>query len=123
MIKVLFAHSDDKLVELYSKRLGRQFLFDSALDGLTALRKIKLTMPGLIVSDYDLPYLSGPALLRFLRSNVIYAPIPFIFFTNQQNAHQALSLGANDWLGLSGATPDLLAEKIYHHIKLNHYAQ
>ena len=120
MIKVLFAHADPKLTDLYQPRLASHFNVDSAQDGLTALRKFKLNRPGLVVTDYHLPLLSGIALLKFARSNNS-APIPFIFLTSALHTDHALGLGANDWLDLASATPDLLVERIYGQLKLHHY--
>jgi CheY-like chemotaxis protein len=121
MIGILFVHSDQKLVEVYHPRLSRHFSVDSAFDGLTALRKLKLTKPGLIVSDYRLPKLSGLSLLKFVRTTNNYSAIPFIFLTGSQVEYEALGLGANDWVDLSVATPDLLIEKIYGQLKLNRH--
>ncbi|MEJ0021789.1 MAG: response regulator [Candidatus Doudnabacteria bacterium] len=121
MFNVLFAHSDPKIVDLYHPRLAVHFSVDSAHDGLTALRKLKLAKPGLVVSDYDLPLLSGLALLKFCRRQSAYASIPFIFLADIANAQQALSSGANDWLQLSSVTPDLLIGRIYGQLKLNRY--
>lgn len=121
MIKVLFAHSDPKLVDLYRYRLADHFSVDAAVDGLTALRKLKLVNPGLVVSDFDLPKLSGLALLKFCRKERAYALMPFIFLANLASLPDALSSGANDWLMQSQATPDLLIERIYNQLKLNRY--
>lgn len=119
MTNVLFANADPKLIQLYHPYLTRHFFVDSANDGLTALRKLKLTRPNVIISDYQLPRLSGLGLLKFVRSQENLAATPFIFFTNRLNIREALSFAANDWLNLSLTTPDLLIEKIYYHLKLN----
>lgn len=120
IIRVLFAHSDPKLVDLYHPRLAPYFSVDWALDGLSALRKLKLSKPGLVVSDYYLPLLSGLGLLKFVHRSV-FPPIPFIFLASTGNMGHALSQGANDWLDLSKASPDMLIEKIYSQIKVNRY--
>jgi len=123
MIKILLAHSDPKLIDLYKPFLSRHFEVDSASQGLAALRKIQVTSPSLIVSDYHLPLLSGLTLLKFVRNHSVLGAIPFMFLTNHSNPHQALSFGANDWLAPNTTTPNLLVEKIYHQLKLNRYAQ
>jgi CheY-like chemotaxis protein len=121
MYKILFAQSDPKLVQLYLPRLSAHFSVDSAADGLTALRRLKLVKPGLVVSDFDLPLLSGLSLLKFCRRQNLYSSMPFIFLASLASAHQALSSGANDYLEQSSACPDLLIERIYNQIKLNRY--
>jgi CheY-like chemotaxis protein len=119
MYTILFVQSDPKLVQLYLPSLSRHFAVDPALDGLSALRKLRLVRPGLIISDYHLPHLSGLALLKFVRSTPGFGPIPFIFLADNGNNRDALSLGANDWLEKSQATPDTLIDLIYRQIRLN----
>lgn len=119
MFKILFAQSDPTLVQLYVPRLSLHFSVDSASDGLTALRKIRIAKPGLVVSDYHLPQLSGLALLKFLRSQAEYSFIPFIFLAHFENTQSALNLGANDWLDMTMASPDSLIERIYRQVRLN----
>jgi CheY-like chemotaxis protein len=121
MFKILFAHPDSKLVQIYTPYLSRHFSVDSAHDGLVALRKIKLLQPHLIVSDCNLPSLSGLALLKFVRSHSVFGTVPFMFLATSGDTHQALTLGANDWLDLNKTTPEILTEKIFNHLKLNPY--
>lgn len=121
MIRILFVHPDPKLVGLYQPRLSRYFSVDSAANGLMALRKLKLNPPGLIVSGYHLPLLSGLSLLKFVRSNPDFARTPFMFLADNYPMDDALSQGASDWLTAEQMTPDLLINKIYYHIKLNQY--
>lgn len=121
MKHVLFIHPDQKLFQLYQPHLSQHFFLDSAQDGLRGLRKIKTNKPHLVVSDYQLPWLSGLSLLKFVRQNRRLAGMPFIFLTDHPSAHDALSFGANDWIVKKTAHPDMLIEKIYHHLKQNHY--
>ena len=121
MFKVLFAHPDEKLVQIYKPLLSRHFSVDSAHDGLIALRKIKIINPHLIIADCNLPSLSGLSLLEFVRQHPTLGMIPFVFLTTSNNIQSGLTLGANDWLDLNTTTPEILTEKIYHHLKFNPY--
>ncbi len=121
MIRVLFAHPDEKLSQIYSRSMQPHFTVDSVQDGLSALRKIKLNTPSLIVSEYQLPVISGIALLRFVRQEPAYSHIPFVFLTNHHDNSEALNFGANDWLDLSLSHPDLLLDRVYHHLRTNKY--
>lgn len=121
MLQILFVHSDPKFVDLYKPRLARHFSVDSAANGLLALRRLKLQPPGLIVSGYDLPLLSGVSLLKFVRSSPDFARTPFVFLADSHPIDDALSQGASDWLEQAHLTPDLLISKIYYHVKLNQY--
>lgn len=122
MIKVLIVHPDQKITGIYQPKLAAHFSLDSASDGLTALRKLKLSSPNLIVSDFNLPLLSGTTLLKFIRSDSRFAHLPFLFLTDHTDPQHALSFGANDWLSLNQTTPNLLIERIYYHLKLNPHA-
>jgi len=121
MLRVLFVHSDPKLIDLYRSRLSRHFLVDSAANGLLALRRLKLKPPGLIVSSYRLPLLSGLSLLKYVRNESGLVRTPFMFLADDHPVDDALSFGASDWLPLSSTTPDLLISKIYYHVKHNQY--
>lgn len=122
MNRILFVHPDQKLSQIYTRHMGQYFQIDSAFDGLAALRRLKLSRPNLVVSDYQLPLLSGISLLKFMRNNETYRALPFIFLTDHHDNSDALSFGANDWLEARATHPELLIEKIYQHIKINKHA-
>lgn len=119
MHQLLFFHPDQKLVKIYERGLGEHFIFDSAHDGLSALRKIRLMKPKIIVSSYHLPRLSGTALLKFVRNHPTLSPVPFIFLSDHGDVSDALGQGASEWVALDTATPNLLIEKALTHLKLN----
>jgi DNA-binding response OmpR family regulator len=121
MIRILFAHQDPKLSGIYTQRMQNQFLVDSAADGLSAVRKFRVSPPALVVSDYDLPIISGMGLLRFIRNHKDFYMTPFIFLSNSLDNSEALSLAANDWLNLSSCHPDYLLDRIHHHLRSNKY--
>ncbi len=122
MIQILLANSDRKLTLIHEAYLKRHFSVDSAHNGLSALRQASLLRPNVVVSDYHLPLISGLSLLKYIRSHRHLHSIPFIFLSDHLDASEALSLGANDWLSRTTTSPDHLAEKIYHHLKLNPHA-
>lgn len=119
MMKVLFVHPDEKLAQVYRPYLLQHFQVDSATDGLSGLRRLKTFAPNLVVSDYQMPHVSGLAFLKFVRSSPEYNRTPFIFLTNYHDPNLALSSGASDWLDVKTSTPDLLVQKIYHHLKIH----
>ncbi len=75
-------------------------------------------MPDLIVSDYDLPSLTGLSLLKYIRAHQSLHSIPFIFLSDHADLASGLSYGANDWLSRK-TNPDVLLDKIYQQIKIN----
>lgn len=118
MVEILFVHSDGKLTSLYQRKMRDHFRVHTAVDGLSAVRMIRATKPKAIISDYHLPLLSGKALITFARSFEPTKSSPFIFLSKHDFNHQVLDLGANDWIPLHTATPDLVIERTYYHLKL-----
>ena len=118
MLRILIAHSDEKLTGIYQRRLTGSLQVDSAHDGLAAYRQMKRAHPNIILSDYALPKLSGTSLLKFVRSHPEMLAIPFLFFTKRELSEPAMGLGANDWIHLPSTPPILVIEKIFYHLKL-----
>jgi CheY-like chemotaxis protein len=118
MPHILFIHPDHKLIGIYQRHLGSHFTIDSAHDGLSGLRKIKYSKPRMIISENELRFLSGLALLKFVRSHPVMHRTPFIFLTNSIMPDEALGLGANAWLNQQEHGP----EQLFQHLYLHHYA-
>jgi DNA-binding response OmpR family regulator len=118
MLEILFVNPDVKLTNLYGRRLGEHFRVHTAVDGLSAVRMVRAVTPKAIISDYHLPLMSGKSLIYFVRNHKPTQSSPFIFLTKHDFDHDALSLGANDWIALHAATPDLVIERMHYHLKL-----
>ena len=119
MLRILFAHPDEKLVGIYKRRLSPSFSIDSASDGLSAFRLINRSRPNLILSDYDLPVISGVKLLKYVRLHPVMYGTPFIFLTSREPLDDVLGLGATDWIHTPGTSPNEVIEKMIYHLKLN----
>jgi two-component system, chemotaxis family, chemotaxis protein CheY len=118
MPHILFIHPDQKLVDIYHRHLSPHFTIDSAHDGLAGLRKIREGKPKVIVSEHDLPMMSGMAILKYVRNHPDHHMTPFIFLTNSLMPDDALGLGASAWLRQSELSPEQLLPHIYHHYQL-----
>jgi DNA-binding response OmpR family regulator len=118
--KIFIAHPDEKAIGLYRASLKDHFGIDSASDGLTSLRKIKLQKPHLILSTTSLPVLSGIGLLRWVRAHPELHARPFILLGSTDELPLALNLGANDFFDQSW-THEQMIPKIYYHIKVNQH--
>jgi CheY-like chemotaxis protein len=114
MSGALFIHPDQKLVGIYQRHLDPHFPVDSAHDGLTGLRMIKAHRPRVIVSDLHLPFMSGLALLQFVRSHPEMFSTPFLFLTDAPMPDEALGMGASAWLRQKEATPHELLSLLQH---------
>src|SRR4051812_13954128 len=105
MHKLIFIHPDRKLQSIYKKSLADHFQIDSAFDGLQGLRLIQKQKPQVIVSEYNLPVLSGSSLLRFVRNHHEFFATPFIFLSSYHPAADTLGFGANEWIVVSQSSP------------------
>jgi phosphoserine phosphatase RsbU/P len=115
---ILLIHPDQKLMGIYQRHLKPHFMVDSAHDGLTGLRMIKDRRPRVIVSDVNLPYMSGLALLSFVRNHPEMFATPFLFLTDAPMPEEALGLGASGWLTQSEHGPEQLLPHIFQHYNL-----
>jgi len=115
---IIFIHPDRKLTGMYLQKF-RQLNVDSAHDGLNGLRKINLYMPAMVVSDIDLPLLSGLSLLKAVRSHRNLHSIPFLFLSRQPFAEESMRLGANDWIDLGSCTQEQVLCRIRGHFQVN----
>lgn len=116
MKNIVIVNSDIKSLDLYESLLPREFKVTKAVDGLTAVRNIRALKPDLVLSDYDLPLLSGLTLLKFIRSSPKLSGIPFVFISSKPFMPEVMAYGANDWLNLNLLTSHSIIEKIYVHL-------
>jgi len=83
-----------------------------AENGQAALAKLQRLTPDLILSDMNMPRLSGIEFYRALRQNPRWTLIPFIFLTandTPEDVRQGRSLGVEDYLTKPIDSADLLS--------------
>ncbi len=114
MRKLIFIHPDHKLIDIYHRHLSPHFNIDSAHDGLAGLRLIKMSQPHAIISDYNLPFLSGLSLLKFVRAHETMRTTPFIFLTRSEMPYEALGMGATAWLRQGHSEPNEILNMFEH---------
>jgi DNA-binding response OmpR family regulator len=119
MRDIVLVHSNEKMNELYKKKLGQYFRVGSAFDGLSGLRLIRSTKPHLLVTEYDLPWMSGLGLLKYVRRTLPIAHIPVIVVSHRDPVDEALEHGANEWIKTSQVPVDELLNKVFHHLITN----
>jgi len=107
----------------YMRRLTRTMLVNlgaklvhEAADGLAALELIRNQDPDVILLERDIPILSGPELLRIVRSPDLFPRpnLPVIMLTKDaRRAHiaEALRLGANEVL-IKPTSPKALQDRL-----------
>ena len=124
--QVLVVEDDPEVNELvgaYVQIAG--FTYASALNGLTALEKIRGHHPALVMLDVMLPDLDGFEICRRLRSESNTHDIPVVMLTALDRDEYRLrgqQCGANDFL-TKPFDPDHLVEVIRRTAKANGHAQ
>jgi DNA-binding NtrC family response regulator len=99
MHRILIVDDEAGVRHSFKKAFGREYVVDTAEDGATALEKIKLEPPALVVMDIKMPGLSGMEVLRSIRES--HPEVPVVMMTahsDTQKAIEAMKMGALDYL-------------------------
>lgn len=102
MALVVVAEDDSgtlKLISVVLKNQGHEVL--GARDGLSAWALIREHWPDVIVSDVNMPGMSGFELLQRVRDSSEVGQTPFLLLTSMQerrDMRQGMNLGADDYL-------------------------
>src|SRR5262249_56038263 len=119
-VHVLLVEDDPSVSDMYRVRLemdGYRVL--AAADGLTALRLIRELAPELVLLDYRLPRLDGPAVLRALREDELTRDqrvVVLSAFDEPRLVAEGRGLGAMEWLGKTPITPTQLSGVLPPHL-------
>lgn len=100
-------------------RIPEVEVFD-AVDGNRALAVIKAQAIDLILSDWEMPNMSGEELLKAVRANPQYTKTPFIMVSSRgDRSHviKAVEAGVSDYLS-KPFTPDELLRKVFKQLQL-----
>ncbi|MCP3922345.1 MAG: response regulator [Desulfobacterales bacterium] len=87
---------------------------EEAVDGFTALDALKKTKFDLIISDWNMPKMSGLDLLKTVRGMAEYKDTPFIMVTaeaQKQNVIEAVGAGVTNYV-VKPFTAESIAEKL-----------
>lgn len=101
--KVLWADDQASFAQMYFFGIKRRFpaaTLIEAGDGNEAIEKLKEGV-NLIISDWDMPNLSGYEFLQFVRNTPTYKDIPFIMVSgryDEQSIADAKEAGANEYI-------------------------
>jgi len=94
--------------------------FEEAMDGTSALALLKKAPIDIIISDWNMPNMTGIELLEFVRSTESIKNTPFLLITanNQRDMIlEALEKKASDYL-IKPFSPDLLKKKISRFVEM-----
>jgi len=102
-----------KVVRNLLKQVGYEDIVE-AEDGVMALRALKSQKIDVIISDWNMPNMSGLELLKAVRDDSELAKTPFLMVTAealQDNVVAAVKAGVNDYI-VKPFTAEVLNEKI-----------
>ena len=102
-----------RIVKGVLKQLGFTSIIE-AEDGDLALKELKKEEVGLIVSDWNMPNMSGLDLLKAVRGDEKLKGIPFIMVTaegQKENVVEAVKAGVSNYI-IKPFTPETFNEKL-----------
>ncbi|MCB1965832.1 MAG: response regulator, partial [Candidatus Accumulibacter sp.] len=110
---VVMVADDSKVVRVKTGRLlgAHRYQVVMAEDGLDAARQIESALPDVLVTDVDMPGMSGLQLTRQLRGSATTAPLPIIMVTSdsEQLREEAKAAGVDVLLGKPYPEEQLIA--------------
>jgi phosphate regulon transcriptional regulator PhoB len=111
--QIIVIDDEADLIELVSYNLKKEgFSVDSAVDGETALKKIKKGQYDLVILDLMLPGIQGMELCRILRSDTKTSGLPIIMLTakgEEVDRIIGLEMGADDYMAKPFSLRELIA--------------
>jgi len=102
-----------RIVKGVLKQLGFSDIIE-AEDGSLALEELKKEKVGLIVSDWNMPNMTGLDLLKAVRGDDSLKSIPFIMVTaegQKENVVEAVKCGVSNYI-VKPFTPETFNEKL-----------
>lgn len=102
-----------KIVRNILKQIGFEDIFE-AEDGNVALQVLKNEKIGLVVTDWNMPNLSGLELLKTMRRDPKFSQMPVLMVTAEglkDNVLEAVKAGVNNYV-VKPFTAEVLQEKI-----------
>jgi CheY-like chemotaxis protein len=112
MLRVLVADDDPSTVTLLETLLRKEgYLVQTASDGKSALEKAGSMVPDILLTDVEMPGLTGNQLIASIRANPLLKEVYVVVFTvhgEKADKMKALLSGADDFLVKPGSPPEIL---------------
>lgn len=106
---VFIVEDDPKLNEIINITLENDFELEAHADGNTAMERLKIVVPQIVVLDLNLPGSSGRAILAYIRSDERFAKTRVILATADERQAETLT-DAADIILLKPVSPGQLRE-------------
>ena len=114
--KILLVEDDSFIIEIYTTRLEEAgFEIESALDGESAIRRLKEKEFDLVLLDIVLPNLTGFEFLERIRNKEKLKNVKVLVLSNlgqKTDVNKAEKLGAIKYLIKAHYTPSEIAEEV-----------
>ncbi len=104
-----------KLTRMMLMNIGAKTIYEAA-DGVSALDVIRTANPDVAILDWDLPVLSGPQVIKIVRSPDVFPKphLPIIMLTacaQRSQVSEAMRLGVHEFL-LKPTSPRALQDRL-----------
>jgi two-component system, chemotaxis family, chemotaxis protein CheY len=104
-----------KLTRTMLVNIGAKVIYEAS-DGVAALDIIRTANPDVLILDWELPVLSGPQVIRIVRSPGVFPKpnLPIVMLTQnaqRSRVHAALSLGVHEFL-VKPTSPKALQDRL-----------
>lgn len=102
-----------KVIKNLLRQTGYQNVVE-AEDGVVALKELKSQKIDFVISDWNMPNMTGIELLRAVRADSELSSLPFLMVTAealQQNVVEAVKAGVSNYI-VKPFTAEVLSEKI-----------
>jgi two-component system response regulator VicR len=125
-IKILIAEDDVLMVKILEFMLKKEgYEVTSSKDGLSAIEKIPVFIPDLIITDIMLPFRSGLEIIGYSKEHFENIPVIVVSSLGEEESTvvEAFNLGADDFISKPFNPNELLVRikrlftKINHNIK------
>lgn len=120
--RVLVVEDDQFLRELLERKLKSEgFAVETAIEGESALAKVKSFTPEIVLLDVILPGVDGFSILEQLKADPTLVGIPVVMLTNlgqKDDVEKGMKLGAVGYLVKAHFTPGDIVEKVKETLKI-----
>jgi CheY-like chemotaxis protein len=104
-----------KLLRMMLINLGAKTIYEAA-DGVAAIDLVRTTDPDVMILDWEMPVLSGPQVVRIVRSPGVFPKpnLPIIMLTahgQRSRVNAAMRLGINEFL-VKPISPKALQDRL-----------
>lgn len=112
--KVLIIDDDPDILDVLELTLSDGFTVFSAKNGKEGLEMVKAKSPDLVITDYNMPVMTGPEFCKNLRKDILLRHLPVIMLTGKGDTKDmvlGIESGADDYL-IKPFEPETLLARI-----------